>query len=53
MSRTRKIKQDSPSKQLRNVFYALYEKDDEGYEEFDNYYDSKMHKLIVHYKKLI
>ena len=53
MSRTKKIKQESPSKQLRNVFFALYEGNDEGYEHFEDYYDSKMHKLIVYYKKLI
>lgn len=53
MSRTNKIKQPSPSAQLRTIFYKLYEKDDEGFESFDPYYDSKMHKLIVHYKKMI
>jgi len=53
MSRTVKVKQDSPSKQLRNIFFALYEKDNEGFDSFEPYYDSKMHKLIVHYKHLI
>lgn len=53
MSRTKRVKPESPSKQLRNVFYALYEKDCEGFKSFDLYYDNKMHKLINHYKKLI
>ncbi len=53
MSRTRKVKPESPSKQLRSVFFVLFEKDNEGYEDFDSYYDSKMLKLIKHYKKLI
>ena len=53
MSRSNPVKKDSPSKQLRNTFYALHEKDDEGFETFEDYYDSKMFKLIKHYKKLI
>ena len=53
MSRTKRLKPDSPSKQLRNIFFALFEKDNESFDSFDTYYDSKMHKLIVHYKKLI
>lgn len=53
MSRTRKLQVDSPSKQLRNVFFVLFEKDDEDFKNFDDYYDSKMFKLIRHYKKLI
>ena len=53
MSRTKRIKPDSPSKQLRNVFFALFDKDSEDFDTFDEYYDSKMHKLIKHYKKLI
>lgn len=53
MSRSKPIQQESPSKRLRNVFFALHEKDDEGYVDFDEYYDSKVEKLIKHYKKLI
>lgn len=53
MSRTRKIAKESPSKKLRNVFFILWEQDNEGIEEFNTYYDSKLYKLINHYKKLI
>lgn len=53
MSRTKKVQTESPSKQLRSVFYVLFEKDDEGFENFEDYYDSKMFKLIRHYKRLI
>jgi hypothetical protein len=53
MSRTKKLQQESPSKRLKNVFYLLWEKDDEKFEEFEDYYASKMEKLITHYKKMI
>lgn len=53
MSRTKKIQKESPSKKLRNVFYILWEQDSEGFKDFDAYYDSKMYKLINHYKKMI
>lgn len=53
MSRTKKIQPESPSKRLRNVYFALYEKDNEGFESFEPYYDSKMEKLIKHFKKMI
>lgn len=53
MSRTRKVKPESLSKQLRSVFFVLFEKDNEEFENFEDYYDSKMFKLIKHYKKLI
>lgn len=53
MSRTRKAVKESPSKRLRDVFFVLWNQDKEGYGEFDEYYDSKMEKLIQHYKKLI
>ena len=53
MSRTRKDKRESPSQRLRGVFFRLWEQDNEGFEEFGPYYDSKMEKLIKHYKKLI
>ncbi len=53
MSRTKKVQKESPSKKLRNVFYILWEQDDEGFEEFDSYYDLKIYKLIEHYKKFI
>lgn len=50
MSRTRK---ESQSQKLRSVFYILWEQDDEGFNKFESYYDSKMKKLVTHYKKLI
>ncbi len=53
MSRTRKPPKKSPSKQLRDVFYVLWKQDDEGYDDFEVFYDSKINKLISHYKKLI
>lgn len=53
MSRTRRVPKKTPSQRLRGVFYTLWEQDNEGFEEFDPYYDSKMEKLIIYYKKLI
>ena len=53
MSRSKPVKEESPSKKLRDVFYTIWLQDPEGYEEFDDYYDIKMHKLIDHYKRLI
>lgn len=53
MSRTNKPPKESPSKQLRNVFYNLWNQDPEEFEDFDLYYDSKVNKLIGHYKKFI
>ena len=53
MSRTKKVQEESPSQKLRSVFYILFEKDNEDFEHFEDYYDSKMFKLIKHYKKLI
>lgn len=52
MSRTRRTKERSPSERLRGVFYALYKKDKEGFETFDEYYANKMDKLIIHYSKM-
>jgi hypothetical protein len=44
----------SPSKRLRNVFYRLWEQNNEGYTDFNMYYIGKMDMLIEHYKgKLI
>lgn len=53
MSRSRPVKQESKSKQLRNVYFSLYERDNEGFESFDLYYDNKMEKLIKHFKNLL
>lgn len=53
MSRTTK-KTISRSQELRNIFYALFNQDPEEFgEDFDAYYDSKMEKLCMHYKKMI
>ena len=55
MSRTTHNEEEkkTPSARLRAVFYLLWGKDDEGFEHFEDYYDSKMEKLIIHYKKLL
>ena len=53
MSRTRKELKESLSKVLRNVFFILWDQDNEGIKDFDVYYESKLYKLINHYKKLI
>lgn len=53
MSRTKKRAKESPSKKLRNIFYRLYEQDNEGFHDFESYYESKLHKLINYYKKMI
>jgi len=53
MSRTKKAPKESSAKRLRAVFYRLWEKDQEGYDDFEPYYDSKMWKLITYYKKML
>jgi uncharacterized protein YeaO (DUF488 family) len=53
MSRSREVKKESPSKRLRDVYFVLYKKDNQGFKEFEDYYNDKMEKLIQHYKKLI
>ena len=53
MSRSKPVKEESPSKKLRDVFYTLWNQEHEGFDEFDDYYESKMSKLIKHYKKMI
>jgi len=53
MKMTSKVPTRSPSKELRGVFYKLFTQDDQGFDDFDTYYDSKMEKLINHYKKLL
>lgn len=40
----------SPSTRLKAVLYRLWEKEPEGYEDFNLYYKFKMEKLIDHYK---
>lgn len=53
MSRSNPIKPESPSKKLRDIFFSLWKQDNEGFEDFDSYYESKMEKIIKHYRKMI
>ena len=53
MSMTSKVPVKSPSQRLRGVFYSLFKQDDQGFDDFDSYYDDKMDKIINHYKKFI
>jgi hypothetical protein len=41
------------SQRLRNVFYILFNQDNEGFNEFNNYYQSKLEKVIEFYKSKI
>ena len=43
----------SDSQRLRGVLYRLWEKQPEGYEDFNLYKKFKMSKIINHYKKLL
>jgi len=43
----------SDSQRLRAVLYRLWEKNSEGYEDFNLYKKFKMEKIINHYKKLL
>ena len=38
------------SQRLRNVLYKMWDQNHEGYDEFNNYYHSKMDVLIEHFK---
>jgi len=40
----------SRSMRLRNVLYVNFEQNNEGYETFNDFYNSKMEKLINHFK---
>ena len=53
MSRLKKRAKAPPSRKLKAVFYRLWEKDNEGYKEFDSYYLVKITKLVNHYKKML
>jgi hypothetical protein len=44
------IEKKSNGQRLRNVFYKLYEQDNEGFLTFVKYYDHKMEQLINHFK---
>lgn len=43
----------TPSKRLRNVFYLLWERNKEGYDEFKDYYEKKLGAVIEYYKAKI
>jgi len=43
----------SDSQRLRAVLYRLWEKEPEGYDDFNLYKKFKMEKIINHYKKLL
>lgn len=47
------IKTKSHSQRLRNVFFILWKKNNEGFINFTDYYDNKMAKVINHYKTKI
>ena len=47
------IEKKSNGQRLRNVFYKLYEQDNEGFLTFVKYYDHKMEQLINHFKSKI
>jgi hypothetical protein len=39
-----------PSQRLRAVFYRIWERDKQGYDDFELYYRFQMEKLIEHFK---
>jgi len=41
----------TPSERLRDVLYRVWERDQKGFDVFDNYYIYAMERLIEHYKK--
>lgn len=41
------------SQRIRNVLYLLFEKNKEGFKDFDSYYKSKTEKYIEHLKSKI
>ena len=43
-------KDKSPSQRLRNVLYRVWEKNDQGYKDFDVYYPIKVDEIINHFK---
>lgn len=53
MSRTKRTAAETPSKRFRDVLYNLWLQDIDGYEEFEDYYEDRMEKLIRHYKSKI
>ena len=43
----------SPSQRMRNVMYKVWETTPTGVDNFDNYYDQQMERVIEHYKEKI
>ncbi len=43
----------SKSQRLRSVIFINWKKNNEGYDDFNHYYDSKMEKFIQHCKNQI
>lgn len=41
----------TPSKRLKNVLFIAWKQKNEGYNDFNDYYNSKMEKFIEHIKK--
>lgn len=50
MTLVKKEPKKSQSERLRGVFYQHFSKNNEGYENFEEYYHYKMDLLINHYK---
>jgi len=45
-----KSKKISSSKLLRNVLFRIFENDNKGYENFNEFYDFEMNTIINHFK---
>lgn len=43
-------KKKSQGARLRGVLFLLFQKDKEGHETFDSFYQSKTNQIIEHYK---
>ena len=41
----------SPSEELRSILWHIWNRDNAGYSDFDNYYLHAMNKLISHFKE--
>lgn len=44
------LKGKSPGQRLRNVFYLLWQQDNEGYKDSETFYIAKMENIITTYK---
>jgi len=45
------LQRRTPSQKLRNVLYRVWEKEPEGFENFDNFYRKKVEEIISQYLK--